>query len=165
MLQFVRPESKYIKSHWEALDEICKEGAYLGADQAFPLESTIEFVTKIIEKDIPQLLVIDTETDRCVGWCDAVPKEADPTIGCIGTGLLKSYREQGIGTRLLQDVIALARQYGYQKLELDVRALNKRAIHVYEKLGFTAYNVLKDGYTSTDKRIVEDVIQMELQLT
>lgn len=117
MLNFIKPEEKYIKSYWEAFDTIAKENIYLAATEAFPLEDTVKFVESLMEKNVPQLFVIDTETDRCVGWCDALPKET--TIGYIGTGLLKGYRENGIGSRLLEQIIYLSRQYGYNKLELD----------------------------------------------
>jgi len=163
MLKFIRPEPKYIQSHREAFGVICKEKDYLSTAEAFPLESTVELMHMVIEKHIPQVLVIDTETDRCVGWCDALPRE-DAAIGYVGTGLLKAYRDAGIGTRILREVIALSRQYGYRKLELDVRASNQRAIRVYEKAGFKACNTIEDGYTSADGRTREDVIQMELTL-
>lgn len=162
MLKIIRPETKYVQSYWEAFDTIAKERIYLAATEAFPLESTMEFVKLSIEKNIPQLFIIDTEIDRCVGWCDALPKE--DTIGYIGTGLLNEYRENGIGSQILNQIIELSKQYGYRKLELDVRASNKRAIHVYEKAGFTIYNVVKDGFVFGDNIVSEDIVQMELIL-
>jgi len=160
MLKFVKPETKYIQSYWETFDTVAKEKIYLASTEAFPLESTIEYVKSSIEKGVPQLFVIDTEKDRCVGWCDASPKE--DTVGYIGTGLLKKYRGKGIGSQLLCQIIELSKQYGYHKLELDVRASNKCAIHVYEKAGFKIYNTVKDGFIFCDNVVSEDVVQMEL---
>ena len=162
MLKFIRPESKYIESHWEAFDAICKEKAYFSSEESFPLESTTALMTEVIEKDMPQILVIDTDKDICVGWCDALPKE--DTVGYVGTGLLKEYREMGLGTKLLRELIVRAKEYGYHKLELDVRASNKRAIHVYEKIGFTVCGATENGFTSGDGAVTEDVLQMELML-
>jgi len=162
MLKFTKPETRYIQSYWETFDAIVKEKIYLAATEAFPLESTIEFVKTSVEKDIPQLFIIDSETDRCVGWCDAIPKE--DTVGYIGTGLLKEYRGNGIGTQILHQIIELSKQYGYLKLELDVRASNKRAINVYEKVGFTVCNTVRDGFVFNDYTVTENVVQMELIL-
>ena len=162
MLTFIKPEERYIHSYWDAFDFIAKEGIYLAAPEAFPLEDTISFVQSIIEKGIPQLFVLDTSIDACVGWCDALPKSE--TIGYLGTGLLPPYREQGIGKRLIQEVIDLSKAYGYHSIELDVRSSNKRAIHVYRQLGFVVTNVVKDGFTLMDHLVPEDVVQMNLYL-
>lgn len=164
MITFVRPESKYIPSFWQAFDTIAKEGKYLAALEAFPIESTVELVNQVIEENIPQLFAIDTELDICVGWCDALPKDETGSAGYIGTGLLKEYREKGFGSKMLEEIIALSRAYGYQRLELDVRASNQRAIHVYEKLGFTICNRVQDGFTLLGHTVAEDVVQMELSL-
>jgi len=162
MITFIRPEKHYTQSYWEAVDTICKEGIYLAASEGFPLESTIEFVKSCIDKGIPMLFAIDTTTDRCIGWCDAVLKTE--TIGYLGTGLLADYREQGIGTQLIKEVIALSKAYGYHQLELDVRSSNSRAIHVYEQLGFSTTNVISDGFTLQGHAVTEDVVQMTLDL-
>jgi len=162
LINFIKPEERYIKSYWEAFDTITKENIYLASTEAFPLEGTIEFVRSSIEKNIPQLFVIDTETDRCVGWCDALPKTE--TVGYLGTGLLFKYREQGIGKRLIQKVIDLSKEYGYYCIELDVRSSNKRAIHVYKHLGFIITDIVKDGFTFMDNVVTEDVVQMKLDL-
>ena len=164
MIKFIKPEPRYIRSYWETFDAICKEKIYLGAAEAFPFESTIEFVKSAIDKNIPMLFVIDTKTDRCVGWCDAVPE--NETCGYLGTGLLSGYRGQGIGKRLIKEIIALSKKYGYHHIELDVRISNKRAIHVYTQLGFVITNIVKDGYcTRMGNNVVENVVRMKLDLT
>ncbi|MHC1761715.1 MAG: N-acetyltransferase family protein [Negativicutes bacterium] len=162
LLKFTKPEIKYIQSYWETFDTIAKENIYLAATKAFPLESTIEFVNSSIEKKLPHLLVIDTEFDCCVGWCDAMPKSE--TVGYLGTGLLSKYREQGIGKRLIREVIDLSKEYGYRYIELDVRSSNKRAIHVYMQLGFVITNIVADGFAHMGNAVMEDVVHMSLDL-
>lgn len=163
MVTFIKPKMQYVQSYWETLDSIAKEGIYLASTQAFPMESTIEFIQSSIEKNLPHLFVIDTETDRCVGWCDAMPK--GEAMGYLGTGLLPEYREQGIGKRLIGEIIRLSRDYGYRRINLDVRASNKRAIHVYEQLGFYTTGIVKGGLVLMGNAISEDVVQMSLNLS
>jgi len=151
MIKFIKPEACYILSYWETFDAICKENIYLAAPEAFPLKSTIEFVQSAIEKNIPMLFAIDPAIDRCIGWCDAMPKTE--TIGYLGTGLLPAYREQGIGTRLIQEIITLSKAYGYHQIDLDVNSTNHRAIHVYKQLGFSLTGTATEG-----------VLQMTLDL-
>jgi len=48
----------------------------------------------------------------------------------------KDARGHGIGTKLIKKAEAFARERKSRRLELDVFAKNKNAIHLYEKLGF-----------------------------
>lgn len=161
-IQFIKPEECYIRSYWEAFDAIAKEKIYLAADEAFPYHETVSFVKDNIAKNIPQLFAIDTELDLCVGWCDALPKEE--TIGYLGMGLLPAYREQGIGTKLIEQILKLSKNYGYQTITLDVLKSNVRAIHVYEKLGFRQIHAVTEGFVCHGALIDEAVVQMSLDL-
>ena len=100
--------AEYIRSYWETLGEICAEGKYLALGEPFPYDVTVGFMKKIIDEKIPAVFVIDTENDRCIGWCDAV--SADGKTGKLGMGILKPYREKGIGTKLLEAVKDTMRQ-------------------------------------------------------
>lgn len=48
----------------------------------------------------------------------------------------KSYRQQGVGQKLLEELIRLAKKTGLETLDLEVNAMNFPAIHLYEKNGF-----------------------------
>lgn len=54
-------------------------------------------------------------------------------FGYIGE---KEYWGQGIGTKMLSFAIDEARKLGIKRLDIHVSDDNKRAIHLYEKLGF-----------------------------
>jgi len=58
MLSVIKPEMKYVESYWETIDTIAKEKIYLAALEAFPLESTIEFVKWSIENNRTSVLYI-----------------------------------------------------------------------------------------------------------
>lgn len=56
-------------------------------------------------------------------------------------------QEKGYGTRFLKMLIStLFYRYGYSKIILDTNLNNKRAQHVYEKLGFRKVRVNKDSW-------------------
>ena len=57
-------------------------------------------------------------------------------VGAIGIIIKKGYRDVGIGTEMLKQLIAQARERGVKIVALGVFETNKRAKHVYEKLGF-----------------------------
>ncbi len=60
----------------------------------------------------------------------------------VGIALFKDFCNQGIGELLLSHLIDCAREAGYEQVELDVYAINVRAIHLYEKLGFVRTGVV-----------------------
>jgi len=123
-------------SFWSALDTVARERRYLIFTEAPPLEKTLAFVTEIIEKGWSQYYAI--HDDRVIGWCDVVRKERSGLThsGILGVGILPEFRKQGLGRRLMTTTIEDAFSKGLQRIELEVFASNKRAAHLYRKLGF-----------------------------
>ena len=61
----------------------------------------------------------------------------------IGTFVYRDYRRQGVGRLLFEHTLAFARQRGYEKLMLSVRAGNASALDFYRQMGFVAKLVLE----------------------
>ena len=78
----------------------------------------------------------------------------------FGIAILKSDWGQGLGQKLVSELIAAARQSGYEQLELEVVATNTAAISLYKKLGFEVYGErpnsfkLKNGAYSNELLMV-----------
>jgi len=70
------------------------------------------------------------------------------------------YRRQGIGTRLLQELITEAERRGCAKMTLEVRPSNDRALKLYGKTGFVSYGLRPGYYSDTG----EDAVIMWKQL-
>lgn len=49
----------------------------------------------------------------------------------------QDYQDRGIGTALSQQMKELAKELGWRQVWLTVAAINLKAIHVYEKVGFS----------------------------
>lgn len=76
----------------------------------------------------------------------------------IGLDIASEHRGKGYAIKGYRALIAkLKDEYGFLKLQLEVLASNKRAINIYNKLGFTITEVLP--YSDDDKSI-----KMELEL-
>ena len=56
------------------------------------------------------------------------------------------YRRRGVATALINEIISGAKVKGVKTLYLEVNEFNESAIKVYEKLGFTTYNLRKNYY-------------------
>ena len=136
-LRIINAEERYCASHTETISAVAREGLYLSNNTGFSYDAILHFYRSCEELGYPQYYVIN-EQDVAVGWCDIVPRsETGRTVGYIGVGLRAEYREQGIGTRLMQHAIDHAGEYGFTELRLECRASNHRALYVYEhKLGF-----------------------------
>ena len=55
----------------------------------------------------------------------------------------------GIGTALLNNVIAKCKQLKLENIFLEVRNSNTAAIHLYEKVGFANISTRKNYYSDT----------------
>lgn len=53
--------------------------------------------------------------------------------------VLPKMRGKGIGNALLEELIYIAKMRGKNKMTLEVRPSNKKALCLYEKLGFKSY--------------------------
>lgn len=56
--------------------------------------------------------------------------------------VLQAYRGRGIGTILLQQAEAFARQQGATVLKIEVLARNQQAADVYQHAGFRPYEIV-----------------------
>ncbi len=70
----------------------------------------------------------------------------------LGISVRKNYWNYGIGSKLMEELIAYAKESGIEILNLEVRSDNVNAIHLYEKYGFRhigtspAYFKIGDDY-------------------
>ena len=118
------------------LDSVARERKFLGFVEAPSLENTRKWLLNGIKKGTIRLIALDSS--EVVGWCDIETSEHEGFThsGRLGMGLLKEYRGQGIGSRLLEETLSEARDLRFERVELDVYASNVIAIGLYEKFNF-----------------------------
>lgn len=58
------------------------------------------------------------------------------------------YHGQGLGYQLLSTAIGYAKEAGYMEMHLDTLSTSKRAIHLYELLGFALTDRYNDNFMS-----------------
>ena len=81
----------------------------------------------------------------------------------FGISVLKEYWGLGLGKALTRACIECAREAGYVQLELNVVADNKRAVTMYQDLGFTEFGRNPRGFHSRMSGY-QEVIYMLLTL-
>jgi len=160
----IRPIAKTdITGFRDVLDAVARERTALAFTEAPPLAEVRQYVLDHLKrKDIQ--LVAAAPSGKIIGWCDViVPGLAGFShAGRLGMGVEKELRGQGIGTRLLEECLGLAKRKGLIRIELDVFSSNVPAIRLYRRFGFvTEGRRIKARYL--DGRF-EDVLMMGLLL-
>jgi RimJ/RimL family protein N-acetyltransferase len=112
------------------------------------------------------ILIVAVDGDKIVGHSHI---RKFPHARRRGTGDLVIYIHQnfhnvGLGTEMLRRLLKLAKEQGLHRIGLSVIGDNKRAIHVYEKVGFKIEGVLRDAYFGEDGKY-HDEIEMGLILS
>jgi ribosomal protein S18 acetylase RimI-like enzyme len=141
-VRIVPTGERYAESFNAVVDAVARERRYIGFVEGRSLESTREFVRRILGGAGVQLLAV-TPNDVVVGWCDIVrnPHEGFHHVGRLGMGLLPDYRGRGLGKQLVAQAVRAARQAGIERVELEVFASNERAIALYRALGFVTEGI------------------------
>ena len=142
-IEIVPIAEHHIEGFWRALDAVARERKYLCFVKAPPIASTVAFVEGNIRDQIPQFVALDA--DEVVGWCDITPYrfEGMKHNGELGMGIVPGYREQGLGSRLLELALAAATERGITRVCADVFASNMRARALYRRHGFIEEGIRK----------------------
>lgn len=77
----------------------------------------------------------------------------------LNVAVLPDRRRAGIGRKLVQDLMARAPAEGVTRILLEVRASNVAALGLYERLGFTRFNLRAAYYADG-----EDAIEMDCRV-
>ncbi|MFL6621749.1 MAG: GNAT family N-acetyltransferase [Sulfurifustis sp.] len=143
-----------------ALDAVARERRYLAFLEAPPLAQTRAFVRDMRAVRFPQFVARVGE--QVVGWCDISPLDRPVYRHCgiLGIGIIAGYRRQGIGTALLRAALKQAKEIGLKRVELTVRAPNRVAIALYQKLGFMQEGVKRNAIYIDG--VYEDLVIMAL---
>jgi putative acetyltransferase len=107
------------------------------------LKHMYEFYTS--EKSI--YFIVETKNE-ILGGGGVYPTEGLPADTCelVKMYLLPEARGKGIGTSLINRCIAFAQQQGYKKMYLETMSELRKAVHLYEQMGF---HLLTDAMGNT----------------
>jgi len=133
------------------LDRVARERQFLAFLEAPALEHMQEFITQGLHNRVPR--VVGRIEGRLIGWCDIQLGWPDTLRhrGILGMGVLPEYRGQGIGRRLLENCLTLARQGGVTRVELEARSDNKHALRLYHGMGFEVECIKQRGIRVDDE--------------
>ena len=120
---------------------------HLAMQERLTLRKEKKYIRDLVKKKDRFNLAIITEDGRYIGASGAnlYPKDKRAAIGIfIGE---KSVWGKGYATETLTLVADyLFKKLGYRRVELEVSMHNKRALHVYEKIGFTLEGIKRKSH-------------------
>ena len=136
-------------------------------------------ITDMLEKHLPDILKVEQESfshpwtqtmfqEEMSGKCSVyrVATVQGVAIAYMGMWILadeghitnvavgRAYRRQGIGSALVDDFIALAKEKNLRFMTLEVREHNENAISLYAQKGFVPVGRRKKYYDNTEDAIL-----------
>lgn len=108
---------------------------------------------KAKELDEGELMLVAFDGERHIGNCSVsrIGSQKRYSHRCsVAIALYKEYCGMGIGRKMLELVLAAAKDMGYEQAELEVVSDNVRALSLYESLGFVRYGTLPDNMRYND---------------
>ena len=116
------------------------------------LEQEMRFIESKIEAE-RELMLIATIDGKHIGNCSLMsiaPYKRYAHRCEVAIALYKEYCGLGIGKAMMQTVLDVAKELGYEQAELEVISDNKNAIKMYESLGFEKYGTFPNNMKYSD---------------
>ena len=79
----------------------------------------------------------------------------------VDLGILKDYWGLGIGGKIMQTLIDVARKANFEQVELSVASKNERAIKMYESFGFEKFGIMPRAMKYEDGTYADFVIMVK----
>ena len=110
------------------------------------------YVWELQNRSVCHIFIVRTTECPVAGFCACWLVFDEVHINNVA--IRPAYRGQGLGTALLQHVLAEGRRLGARRATLEVRASNAGARRLYERLGFYVAGTRRNYYTNP----VEDAL-------
>ncbi len=144
----------------EVLNSVIREGKYLFMNNVITdMEEERRWYKRSSKEGM--LYLVASVDGKIVGGASIHPRtDKRSHVAEFGVFIRDGYRNLGLGTTLTNTFTEVARERGFEILQLSVYATNKRAFHVYKKCGYRECGRLArdikflDG-TYTDRILME----------
>jgi len=133
----------------ELINSVVDEGADIVIEERKTREEEVDWLSGVIAKmekgrgvhvvaEVDGRVVASSEVTRGGFHCES-------HLGSLGIIVKSDYRDMGIGTEIIRALLEQARIMGLKVVTLSAFSTNRRAIHVYEKMGFEETGRIPNG--------------------
>lgn len=120
------------------IDELARMEA-----EAFSEPWTARDFADLLTRDYCLYLVAEAD-GKVVGSCGLTISFDEGNIDNVVVD--KEYRNRGVGSKLMKELLKLGEEKGITAFTLEVRVSNATAIHLYEKYGFVSEGIRPEFY-------------------
>lgn len=127
------------------------------AEITLTIEQEEEFIQRIEDSE-KELMLVATVDGKHIGNCSLMSMGGFKRYNhrCdVAIALYREYWGRGIGKTMLETILKVAKEIGYEQAELEVVADNKNAIILYEKLGFEKYGKFPNNMKYRDGKYAD----------
>jgi RimJ/RimL family protein N-acetyltransferase len=152
---------------FEMINSLVLEKADIAMSEKISREEEIDWLAKALsslEKD--EVFYLVAEVDGKVVANSEIGKgrgSYERHVGGIGIAIKEGFREVGIGTEMMKTLIRQARVMDLKVLRLSVFESNKRALHIYEKVGFVQTGRIPKKFFKEGNYVDEVIMAMLLE--
>lgn len=117
---------------------------------------TIEEEAAWLEKarlDDRRVILGALKDGQLVGLCDFSPVSTMSRMvhrAQCGLSVAPDFQHKGIGMQLMQSLLRIAKDAGFEQMELEVVSMNHKAINLYKKLHFAKCGTIEHGMKYKD---------------
>lgn len=112
-----------------------------------------------------EILFVYEKEHTAIGMCKLRPNQfRNAHIIYLGSvAIHPSFAGKGEGSKMMEEIKQYVKQKGFLRMELSVATENIKAIHLYEKSGFTKEGLLKKyTYLRSENRFMDEVLMAYL---
>jgi RimJ/RimL family protein N-acetyltransferase len=147
----------------EIINRVAAEGRFLQTECYTPTPVWENLLENGADEGKGYLLVVIKDREKLVGFGRLSPDDlGGRCTGNIGIVLLPGYRYKGIGTSLLEFIVNIAPQFGYENLTAYILFDNLVSLRLFSGRGFTRFSS-RNLYLKHRNAVVEE-IRMQLFL-
>jgi RimJ/RimL family protein N-acetyltransferase len=126
------------------IEAVCAEEIYLSTDTFILTVDWQQVLADFPRQGLGYLLIVAQVEEEIIGHLrlfPATPGRKSRHVGEIGIVLASAWRNQGVGTALLEFAIAWSRQNGYKKIIASTMQTNQGALRLFAKMGFACEGI------------------------
>lgn len=112
-----------------------------------------------------KVLYLYKEGNETIGMCKLIKQKHrnEHIVYLGGLAIHPNYFGKGFGKKIMQEIIQFCKNKGILRIELSVAVHNKKAIQLYESVGFTKEGVLKKyTYLKSKNEFIDEVLMSNL---
>ena len=158
------PNRKDVDDLLELFNSIVEEGADVQQSRTMTREEASFLLERHLVnlEEEKELGMVAEVAGKVVANSRVTRRQGSPHVGELGIAIREGYRDIGIGTQMLKTMIQLSREMELKVLTLTLFSTNKRAWHVFEKVGFRVVGRVPKIYLKGGRYINEIIMALEI---